>query len=72
MSGVASMTVQNADSGDQAFAVTVRGNSPDGPIRAAGSVTLGDFRLELGVECEDFRGALAGGFAGVGRFFTGF
>ncbi|VVB56918.1 Uncharacterised protein [uncultured archaeon] len=43
MSGVASMTISNSDN-DQAFAVTVRGGSPDGPVRASGSVNLGDFR----------------------------
>ncbi len=42
-SGVISLTVQNSDN-DQAYAVALRGGSPDGPVRASGTVNLGDFR----------------------------
>lgn len=44
MSGVVSMAVTNSDTTDQVYALSVRGMSDSGPVRAAGQISLGDFR----------------------------
>ena len=44
MSGVASMTISNSDTGDQVYALMVSGKSQSGPVVAFGEVALGDFR----------------------------
>ena len=43
VSGVISMTVTNSDTSDQAYAVSVRGLSKEGPVQALGQISLGDF-----------------------------
>lgn len=44
MSGVASMTLTNSDTSEQVYALSVRGMSDSGPVRALGQISLGDFR----------------------------